>query len=288
MKKRLTGISILLIAVMISSCILTNQSGKQMKGLKDIVFIPSGGVKVEDQEVVIQAFLMYKYEVTNMQYREFLNDLKANGRHEDYTKSVVDSTKWNIPGRFCEPLVESYFNHPAYNSFPVVNVPYEGAELYCRWISEKLKSKGYNYTFRLPTREEWIFAALGGYSEVQYPWNSPSLISDKGRFMSNYKAIGDELISRNPENQKYEVTNDDLIRNKMAAFGTTKVGSYKHNAYGLYDMSGNVAEMVSEPGIALGGSWDCPGYDVRIRSRLPYDGPSPFVGFRPVATFTGN
>ena len=47
--------------------------------------------------------------------------------------------------------------------------------------------------------------------------------------------------------------------------------------------SGNVAEMVAERGIAYGGSFLAPGYDIRIDSEKPYDAPSPLIGFRVIA-----
>jgi hypothetical protein len=45
-------------------------------------------------------------------------------------------------------------------------------------------------------------------------------------------------------------------------------------------MSGNVAEMLNEKGIAKGGSYNSPGYDVRIESKMNYNDASPEVGFR--------
>ena len=59
--------------------------------------------------------------------------------------------------------------------------------------------------------------------------------------------------------------------------------SHRPNNYGLYNMSGNVAEMVYERGIAYGGSYLDPGYDIRIDSEKPYDAPSPLIGFRVIA-----
>ncbi|MEI8201577.1 MAG: hypothetical protein WCH34_01100 [Bacteroidota bacterium] len=56
---------------------------------------------------------------------------------------------------------------------------------------------------------------------------------------------------------------------------------------GIYNMCGNVAEMVAEKGIAVGGSWKDTGYDVRIESTINYSEPSPSIGFRPVRTFIG-
>ena len=48
-------------------------------------------------------------------------------------------------------------------------------------------------------------------------------------------------------------------------------------------MSGNVAEMVYERGIAYGGSYLDTGHDIRIDSEKPYDAPSPLIGFRVIA-----
>jgi hypothetical protein len=48
-------------------------------------------------------------------------------------------------------------------------------------------------------------------------------------------------------------------------------------------MCGNVAEMVAERGVAFGGSFLDPGYDIRIDSETSYNAPSPKVGFRVIA-----
>ena len=62
---------------------------------------------------------------------------------------------------------------------------------------------------------------------------------------------------------------------------TAPVRLFTPSAYGLYHMNGNVAELTTE-GLACGGSWNSTGYDVRIESMIEVDGPSPFVGFRPL------
>ena len=49
-------------------------------------------------------------------------------------------------------------------------------------------------------------------------------------------------------------------------------------------MCGNVAEMTSIKGLAIGGSYINAGYDVRIESTCEYNQPSPAIGFRPVIT----
>ena len=62
---------------------------------------------------------------------------------------------------------------------------------------------------------------------------------------------------------------------------TTPVNAFEAVApYGIHNMSGNVAEMISEKWIAKGGSYNSPGYDVRIQSKMNYTEASPEVGFR--------
>ena len=61
--------------------------------------------------------------------------------------------------------------------------------------------------------------------------------------------------------------------------------SYWPNEYGIYNLNGNVAEMIAEDGIAVGGSWQNTGYDVRIESKNTYTNPNPLTGFRVVMTF---
>jgi formylglycine-generating enzyme required for sulfatase activity len=75
------------------------------------------------------------------------------------------------------------------------------------------------------------------------------------------------------------------------AFTTTKVDAYNPNDYGLYNMSGNVAEMIwkfkTNTAGTKGGSWYSDVDHVKISAEDEYEGEidaSPFIGFRPVFT----
>ena len=61
---------------------------------------------------------------------------------------------------------------------------------------------------------------------------------------------------------------------------TAPVQSYWANKYGIYNLSGNVAEMIADKGRAVGGSWDDPAASVTTESEVTFDKPRPTIGFR--------
>ena len=67
---------------------------------------------------------------------------------------------------------------------------------------------------------------------------------------------------------------------KDGGFFQVTADAYFPNNYGLYNMSGNLAEMIDTKGEAMGGSWANPPEECKVTSKSSYDGPSPSVGFR--------
>lgn len=257
-----------------------------VKGLKSYVFIPQGKVRVDKKEVEVNAFFISKYEVSNLEYREFLDSLKKNNETEKLRFAQIDTIQWNkmFNNKFNEPLVIYYDKHPAYNHYPVVNVSYEGAVLYCRWLTEKYKhinkDKSFTYEFNLPDKQQWIRAARGN-KNTEYAWDSPRLLGDV--YFCNFKNLGAENIHYNPDTKKYEIK--DTFLNPVKSIDiTAPVKSYYPNTFELYNICGNVAEMIGEYGIAMGGSWNDSGYDVRVESEQKYQNANPYVGFRPIMT----
>jgi formylglycine-generating enzyme required for sulfatase activity len=101
--------------------------------------------------------------------------------------------------------------------------------------------------------------------------------------------VGEQAIHYNAEKKCYEIMNDWTGSSGIgtnASDITAPVKSYYKSRYGLYNMNGNVAEMVAEKGVAMGGSWKSPGYDVRNESSVQYNGACTTVGFRPILKFT--
>ena len=104
------------------------------------------------------------------------------------------------------------------------------------------------------------------------------LRNKSGLFLCNFKHVSDDNITFDPETKSYKI----ITPKSNKTFILAEKSSFKPNEYGLFNMSGNAAEMVAEKGIAKGGSFNDPGYDVRIKSIKRYSGPSPEIGFRTV------
>lgn len=297
----------LCLSIFVTISSIAGNQGKKFLKETDFVFIPSATYKLNDSAnpVSIHAFYMLKTEVTNLQYREFLNDLKVQNRMEDYKKALPDTNAWNIKNAYMQPMVNFYFNHPAYDNYPVVNISFEAATMFCVWLTEKLKINFPDLKLndvRIPTSAEWQYAASGGLQSVNYSWGSNFLRNAKGECMGNFCQVGDERITKN-EN-KFEVVDNFALGAGVAgsisdnSFITAPAQSYFPNSYGLYNMCGNVSELVYynslfdnfkiNDTVAIGGNWNSPGYDVRISSWVTFEKANPFTGFRPVITYMGS
>jgi serine/threonine protein kinase/formylglycine-generating enzyme required for sulfatase activity len=95
--------------------------------------------------VIVQQFLMDRTEVSNTEYAEFVSE----------TKHAAPSHWAGTKPPFGQEL------------FPVVNVSFDDANAFAAWRS---KRDGVNY--RLPTEEEWEYAARNGEKSDLYPWGS--------------------------------------------------------------------------------------------------------------------
>ena len=175
---------------------------------------------------------------------------------------------------------------------PVVNVTFEDASAFAQWAGK-----------RLPTEAEWERAARGGLERKRYTWGDEFAPEGVQIHMANiWQGVW-----------PYEDTGEDGFS------GTSPVKSFPPNAYGIYDISGNVWEIVSDryhaktylersdrvvhnpkgPSpkylerighmrpvfVTRGGSFLCSdtwcrGYQPGSRQSLEYDSPANHTGFR--------
>ncbi len=244
-----------------------NQPDKILKK-QGFVRIPSGATLVDGKDVTVQSFYIAAAEVTNKQYRIFLDSLKAQGKTEELKIADVRSEKWIMPNSQMEAFEQHYFTHPAYDEYPVVNISQQAATMYCTWLEQQLAAKGLQVRVRLPEKVEWVMAARGGHAGNIYAWNGTELRNKRGIYLANFKT---------------EHLADD------GTYITAISRSYFPNDYGLYNMSGNVSEWLSTPGICIGGNWWSEAEYLRIDAPPEFPNAadaSPFIGFRPVITAT--
>ncbi|MGI9542145.1 MAG: SUMF1/EgtB/PvdO family nonheme iron enzyme [Cyclobacteriaceae bacterium] len=258
-------------------------------------------------------------EVTNGQYNAFLNYLKENSLNDLYQICKVDLSKYNEPAlslmksyHFPRELLAGKPAKKKKNSFkeyPVINISYNAAVKYCEWLTHQynrdVDRKFKKAKFRLPEFKEWQVAALG---YPQFPsWNIKENVVEAGASNNRRKTKAYDL-------KDYEVKYpwwyfDFELRNRISnqfdcylanvkVPDTTKVacppnpiggdgfmmtslcGAYFPNGLELYDMVGNVAEMLNEQGKACGGSWNHLPEESTISSITEYSGPEATIGFR--------
>lgn len=250
---------------------------------KVYAYIPTGTFDYQGKQVSVQSFYMQKTEISNLEYRTFLFDLLLQGRKDDFLKAKPDQNQWILSKGQNSQMKEHYFSHSAYNHFPVVNISRGGAEMYCKWFSQELdkvveeKKRNFYNDVRIPMREEWVMAAsIEGKNKV-YPWEGEQTQNSEGLILANFKHLPNAL---------------DSITHLDSTDLTAPVKSYWTNDFGLYNMSGNVAEMVyvgttTRSAGSAGGGWMNTAEEIKILGPDPFAGattPHPVIGFRVVMT----
>jgi formylglycine-generating enzyme required for sulfatase activity len=185
-------------------------------------------------------------EVTNRQYETFDPDHDTGYLDEDGKDHTT-------PGYIA--------NHP---DQPVARISWNEAKKFCDWLGGRLDMK-----VDLPTEVQWEWAARAGSAE-QFPWGNrdadwskhANLADASRRFLYTYWPGGSLIHYRRPypEDSVYPLRDD---RYTDSWFIADYVAQSQPNAWGLYDMIGNVSEWTKsdyphgEPGrkIARGGSW---------------------------------
>ena len=237
---------------------------------------------------------------------------KCDFKLDQYPKSVQEFyQRYNEPG---DPKKDIKRNRRdsvlSFNSYPVVNITHEAAIEYCKWLTDRYnentkRKKFKKVLFRLPTLDEWQIAALG-YDKFQ-SWTLreniveiivPKDTIDVFKGQRTKMKVDDTILypwyvvyfRTRVYNQfgcylgNFKIDKDRNCPSRALAYdGWTMMArteSYFRNNIGLYDVVGNVAEMIDEKGKACGGSWNDVPEKSTIQSVKTYNGPDETVGFR--------
>lgn len=196
--------------------------------------------EVEHQVTFTKDFYMSKYEITNAQFAEFLNAIKApapewdGGCYIDWQPtgySSVSSRKFCCDytmrdgGRYPYGLTydgEKWVCSEGFENHPAVYVSWFGADAFCTWAGGSL-----------PTEAQWEYAARGGQTQ-----SLPFGIGDGTKMIQGMACF---LFSGYYDMAQGGYVEDKTLNDQYQP-GTAVVGSFEPNGYGLYDMHGNAYE----------------------------------------------
>lgn len=138
---------------------------------------------------------------------------------------LEDYSRWwkFVPGASWRHPTGPGSNIAGKDRHPVVQVSYEDAQAYAKWAHK-----------RLLTEAEWEYAARGGLEQADYAWGAE--FAPGGKKMAN---------TWDDASRPFPVTAVRDTHEKVQV-GTSPVGQYAPNGYGLYDMAGNVWQWVGD------------------------------------------
>lgn len=259
----------------------------------DFVFIPSGHflfgdhLRVQEPHYVwLGGFFINPLEVSNAEFRKFSSDPHGYSDNANWTEA---GSKWKAANSshstaLLKPTDPDFkrFGQP---DQPVVQVNWFEANAFCRWLTRSMGAG--KWILALPTEAEWEKAARG---PDNFDYGLGSNVSDNEVRLYNWK-----------KNPGAEVT--------VVGMQETKA-KYQTNRYGIYHMTGNVAEWTQSiyraynrrhpyvddddrnhhetrgERVLRGGSWYTASIAVLYipyRENFPPEVQTPYLGFRVVA-----
>ena len=230
--------------------------------LKKAGFVIPPSVDPRDESpprtVRMSAFSLQTTEVTRGQFAEFVRstnyrtDAEKDGKggwgfnSDSGTFSQDSKYNWRNPG------------FPQTDNHPVVNVSWNDADAFTRWLTEESRKRGETVRYQLPTEAQFEYAMRAGATTRFATGDSP-------QSLDGHANVQDASLERRVPNLDY--ANYPSFKFDDGVAFTAAVGSYPKNAFGLYDMHGNVWEWCRD--------W----YDATYYSTAPdQDPPGPQSG----------
>ncbi|MDX1955102.1 MAG: SUMF1/EgtB/PvdO family nonheme iron enzyme [Chitinophagaceae bacterium] len=190
-----------------------------------------GKMEINPNEIVYQ---VERFDLKEAAKRENAGIARSKFIDRYPVRVYPDTLVWirDFAYSYNEPMTKRYFSHPSFGNYPVVGVNWKQADAFCNWRTLYLntflnsKNRAQESDFRLPTEAQWEYAARGGRSQSMFPWGNYYTRNKKGCLMANFK----------PGRGNYP---------EDGGFYTVRADAYWPNDFGLYNMSGNVAEWTS-------------------------------------------
>lgn len=212
---------------------------------------PPGTVKI------FENFFVDETEISNFSWLEFEYDMKRSYGvfSKEHLAVIPDTSVW-MAYPAGDINAKNYYRSVAHRDYPVVGISYEQALLFCKWRTIKVKQfyalayrKELKINYRLPKENEWEF-----------------------------------LVSPIGKNVYGDFVNKDSL-NKLSIIPQTTYSGIP-NLFKIYNLIGNVSEMVEESGISKGGSFMNTSEESLPGKRQAYQSPQAWLGFRCVCDFT--
>ena len=181
-------------------------------------------------EVCVDGFYMGRFEVTRGQFRQFVakSGYQTDAQKKGKASIKNQSTGWawkKVPGYDWRNV--GYFQDDRH---PVTTITWYDASAFSSWLSRK--SGG---TFRLPTEAEWEYAARANSTGKWFWGDDPSLAC-------NYANVADTTPFPGSPGKRWP----KRFECSDGYWGTSPVGSFLPNDFGLYDMAGNAWEWCAD------------------------------------------
>ncbi len=174
-------------------------------------------------EVCLDGFWIGQREVTREEFRRFVEasgyvtDAEREGYSWVYTGSWEKrgGYSWRRPGFYQD------------EAHPVVHVSFQDALAMAKWLGEKTQD-----SFGLPTEAQWEYACRSGRMEARFWGEAP-------HEACSYANVADRTAAKDFPSWTVHGCSDGFVF-------TAPTASYQPNAYGLYDMLGNVWEWCAD------------------------------------------
>ncbi len=174
-----------------------------------------------------RSFMLGSHEITIGEFRAFVKEtgyVTSAEKDGQGGTGLLGPAKFGAAARFTWKEV----GFPVTDDHPVANVSWHDANAYCVWLSKKTEKR-----FRLPTEAEWEYACRAGAKTTFAHGNNVAGLIKFGN-------LADQALRKKIPGLPWALQGND--GHEYLA----PVGKFQPNAFGLYDMHGNVLEWCAD------------------------------------------